>query len=50
MQWLVQSPVCYRLSTVYTVSTIFQHVINLQNSLSQDVVMALASSQDAFKK
>jgi len=45
MWWLcVQSSVYYRLSSVYTdtVSTIFQHeyVINLKNSLSEDVVMA----------
>jgi len=43
-----QSPVCYRLSSVYTVITIFQHAINLWNSSSQDAVMA--SSLNAFKR
>jgi len=36
----------FQLSSVYTVRTIFQHVITLQNSSSQDAVMA--SSLDAF--
>jgi len=42
------SSVCYRLSSMHTVSTIFQLEINLQNSSSQDVVMA--SSLDAFRR
>jgi len=44
----IQSQVCYQLSSMYTVSTIFQHVINLQNSSSEDAVMA--SSLDAIKQ
>jgi len=43
----VQSPVYFRLSSIYTVS-IFQHVINLQNSSSEDAV--LASNLDAFER
>jgi len=48
MSLRIQSLVCYRLSSLYTVSTIFQHIINLQYSSSQDAVMA--SSPDAFKR
>jgi len=40
MWWLcVQSPVYYRLYSVYTVSTVFHHVINLQNSSSEAAAM-----------
>ena len=49
MRWLqVRSPVCYRLSNVFTVSAIFPHVINLFISSPQDAVMAF--SLEAFKR